>query len=285
MNRQNAAQTVALTAIAMIAFAANSVIGRLGLLGGDIGAGSFAAIRLLSGAIVLAVLVKPKLSASGDWKSGLALFVYAAFFSYAYITLPAGTGALILFALVQITMLGAGLAQGERLSFLQWGGALAAVGALIWLLSPGIKAPALAGSTAMAIAGIAWGAYSLFGRGTGDPANNTAGNFIRASLIAAVCLPFALLVSPEPSPGITGIGLAVVSGAFTSGLGYVIWYAALNGLTATRAGIAQLTVPAIAALGGVLFLMEPITARFFWSSAIILAGVGIATLTRTKCAA
>ena len=281
MSRTSITRTLGLTALAMIAFAANSVIGRLGLIGGDIGAGSFAMIRLLSGAVTLMVLVRPNLFRAGSWASGAALFIYAAFFSYAYITLPAGTGALILFALVQITMLGAGLLAGERLSGLQWSGAAIAIGALIWLLSPGLSAPHPLGATAMAIAGIAWGAYSLFGRAAGDPGTNTAGNFIRASIIGAALLPIALTLNPEPAPGAPGIFWAIISGALTSGLGYVIWYAALKNLTATRAGIAQLSVPAIAALGGILFLSEPVTARYFWSGALILGGVALATLTRS----
>lgn len=283
MTQPSAVQTASLTALAMVAFAANSVIGRLGLLGGDIGAGSFALIRIVAGAITLAILARPELSEAGSWKSGAALFTYAAFFSYAYITLPAGTGALILFALVQITMLGAGLMAGERLTGLQWIGVVIAIGALIWLLMPGLSAPDPIGAGAMAIAGIAWGVYSLFGRGAGDPGANTAGNFIRASVIAAALLiPATTLIMPEQVPGMRGIFWAVVSGALTSGIGYVIWYAALKGLTATRAGIAQLTVPAIAALGGILFLSEPPTATFVWSSVLILGGVALATLTATK---
>lgn len=283
MTQTKALKTASLTALAMIAFAANSVIGRLGLLGGDIGAGTFALIRIVAGAITLAILVRPKLSEAGSWKSGIALFIYAAFFSYAYISLPAGTGALILFALVQITMLGAGLIAGERLTGLQTAGVLVAIGALVWLLLPGLSAPDPLGAGAMAIAGVAWGAYSLFGRGAGDPGANTAGNFLRAGVIAVfILIPAATLIMPEQTPGMQGIFWAVVSGALTSGIGYVIWYAALKGLTATRAGIAQLTVPAIAALGGILFLSEPITARFFWSSALILGGVGLATLTASK---
>ena len=283
MTKPDFMQTAALTSLAMIAFAANSVIGRLGLLGGDIGGGTFALFRILAGAITLVILVRPKLSEAGSWKSGAALFTYAAFFSYAYISLPAGTGALILFALVQITMLGAGLLAGERLTALQWTGVTVAIAALIWLLLPGLSAPDPIGAGAMAIAGIAWGAYSLFGRGAGDPGVNTAGNFIRASVIAiALLIPAVTFIIPEQIPGAHGIFWAVVSGALTSGIGYVIWYAALRGLTATRAGIAQLTVPAIAALGGILFLAEPITARFFWSSALILGGVALATLTAVK---
>lgn len=277
-----APKLIALTALTMIAFAANSVLGRVGLLGGDIGAGSFALIRLIAGALVLGVIAGPaKARLSGSWKGGIALFIYAAFFSYAYLQLAAGTGALILFAIVQLTMVGAGLLSGERFTPLQWGGLVCALLALGWLLSPGLEAPPLSGALAMMVAGLGWGAYSLLGRNTrADPKRNTAGNFIRASLIGAVCLlPLILGIAPEARPGTTGIMLAIVSGAVTSGLGYALWYMALKHLTATRAGVAQLTVPAIAALGGVLFLSEPMTWRFILSSLIILGGVGIATLT------
>ncbi|MEM9668977.1 MAG: DMT family transporter [Pseudomonadota bacterium] len=270
----------ALTALAMVAFAANSVLGRLGLVDGGIGPGSFAAIRLVSGALLLCLLAGlGKSISAGTWSGAASLFIYAAFFSYAYLQLDAGMGALILFAIVQITMVGSGLASGERLSGLQWTGFLMAVGGLVWLLSPGLAAPPLAGALAMAVAGIGWGVYSLLGRGsTIDPTARTAGNFARASLIALLLLPAALFVAGEPEPATYGVILAILSGAVTSGLGYAIWYTALKGLSATRAGIAQLTVPAIAALGGVLFLGEALTLRFGVSSLIILSGVALATM-------
>lgn len=273
---------VLLTSLAMIAFAANSVLGRMGLLGGDIGAGSFALIRIISGAFVLALIARPARAVkSGNWRGGVALFIYAAFFSYAYIQLAAGTGALLLFAMVQITMVGAGLLAGERLSRLQWGGMLVALAALCWLLSPGVEAPPLLGALAMLASGVAWGVYSLLGRASSaDPTQATAGNFLRACLISLVLLgPVIIWVLPEPLPGTRGVTLAILSGAVTSGLGYALWYTALKGLSATRAGIAQLTVPAIAALGGILFLSEQLTTRFIVASLVILAGVGLATLT------
>lgn len=275
---------IALTSLAMVAFAANSVLGRLGLVGGDIGAGTFAFVRLVSGAITLALIVGPvKTLKAGSWKGAVALFVYAAFFSYAYIALPSGTGALLLFAMVQLTMLGAGLLAGERFTRLQWTGLVAALVALVWLLSPGLEAPPLLGAITMLVAGLGWGVYSLLGRtALHPPTQSTAGNFARASLIGAVCLlPLILIVQPEPTPGLHGLALAVISGAITSGLGYAIWYLALKSLTATRAGVAQLTVPVIAALGGILFLQEPLTARFALASTFILAGVALATLTRS----
>lgn len=271
-----------LTSLALVAFAANSVLGRLGLLGGDIGAGSFALIRLLSGALILALIVGPRaILKAGSWAGGFWLFIYAAFFSYAYIALAASTGALLLFAIVQITMVGAGLLAGERFTLLQWSGLIAALLALVWLLSPGLEAPPLFAAVTMMVSGVGWGVYSLLGRKAGtDPTITTAGNFLRASLIGIVAiLPLILWLQPEQSPGLRGIGLALVSGAVTSGLGYALWYTALKGLSATRAGIAQLTVPAIAALGGIVFLNEPLTLRFALASLIILAGVGISTLT------
>ena len=264
----------------MIAFAANSVLGRLGLIGTDIGAGSFALIRLISGAAVLLLICTlQRKHVTGTWAGGVALLAYAAFFSYAYIALSAGMGAIILFALVQLTMLGWGLFQGERLSVLQWIGFVMAIAALIWLVSPNIDAPPLFAAVSMAIAGMGWGAYSLLGRGVSDPTASTAGNFLRAAALGLPVLALAISFAPEPLPPTDGILIAVVSGAMTSGLGYVIWYSVVKQLSASRAGIAQLSVPAIAAIGGVLFLSEPITLRFALSTLAILGGVGLAVLT------
>jgi drug/metabolite transporter (DMT)-like permease len=277
-----AGKLIGLTSLAMVAFAANSVLGRMGLLGGDIGAGSFALVRLVSGALVLGLIAGLSTArTAGSWRGGLALFIYAAFFSYAYLELAAGTGALLLFAMVQITMVGAGLFAGERFTWLQWVGLIAALFALVWLLSPGLEAPPLLGALAMLLAGVGWGIYSLIGRTSPtDSTATTAGNFLRASLIGiALLTPFMIWIIPEPLPGRRGVFLAILSGAVTSGLGYAIWYMALKGLSATKAGVAQLTVPAIAALGGVLLLDEALTLRFALASLIILAGVGVATLT------
>lgn len=276
----NALNLFLLTSLAMVAFAANSVLGRMGLIETEIGAGAFALIRLLSGAIVLAIicLVQSK-KISGSLSGGASLLIYAAFFSYAYIALPAGMGAIILFAMVQITMLGWGLMRGETLSGLQWTGFVIAVCALIWLVSPSLDAPPIWAAAMMAIAGIGWGAYSLIGRGARDATSATTGNFIIASALAVPLLAATLVLAPESYPPLDGIALAILSGAVTSGLGYVIWYRALSELTATRAGIAQLSVPAIAAIGGVLFLSEPITLRFALATAAILGGVALAVLT------
>ncbi len=269
-----------ITTLVMIAFAANSVLGRLGLIGTEIGAGSFAFIRLISGATILLIICNlRRVRVTGSWAGGAALLAYAAFFSYAYIALSAGVGAIILFAMVQITMLGWGLFRGERLSALQWTGFVIAIAALVWLVSPSIEAPPLLAAASMATAGIGWGAYSLLGRGAADPTATTAGNFLRASLFALPILALAMWFAPESLPPTDGILIAIISGAITSGLGYVIWYAVVNRLSASRAGIAQLSVPAIAAIGGVFFLSEPITLRFALSTLAILGGVGLAVLT------
>lgn len=276
----NALNLFLLTTLAMVAFAANSVLGRMGLIETEIGAGSFAMIRLVSGALVLtAICLLQSKKISGSLGGGLSLLIYAGFFSYAYIALPAGMGAVILFAMVQITMLGWGLMRGETLSALQWIGFLIAVSALLWLVSPSLQAPPLWAAGLMAIAGIGWGAYSLIGRSAEDATSATTGNFVIASVLAAPLLAAMLFLKPESYPPLDGIGLAVLSGAVTSGLGYVIWYRALPGLTATRAGIAQLSVPAIAAIGGVAFLAEPITWRFALATTAILGGVALAVLT------
>lgn len=269
-----------ITTLVMIAFAANSVLGRMGLVGTEIGAGSFALIRLASGAAILFFICDLRhKKIAGSWAGGVALLAYAAFFSYAYIGLSAGMGAIILFAMVQITMLGSGLLNRERLTALQWAGFVIAIASLVWLVSPSIEAPPLLAAISMALAGVGWGAYSLLGRGVTDPTAATAGNFLRASFLGAPLLAAALWFAPEPMPASDGILIAVVSGAITSGLGYVIWYAVVKQLAASRAGIAQLTVPAIAAIGGVLFLAEPITLRFTLSTLAILGGVGLAVLT------
>ncbi len=273
----------ALTALAMIAFAANSILARLALTGGDIGPWSFTAIRFISGAVCLALIIGPmKTLHQGSWNAAFALLLYGIFFSYAYLLLSAGTGALILFAVVQITMIGGGLLAGERLRALQWLGLALAMGGLVYLMLPKIAPPSPIGAIMMSVSGLGWGLYSLMGRGKGNPTALTAGNFLRAAIIcAAVTMP-VLLILPETAIGPKGIGLALISGIITSGLGYVIWYMALKHLSATRAGIAQLTVPFIAAISGMLFIAEPFTARFFIAMCMTLIGVGLATIAPKK---
>ena len=269
-----------LTALAMIAFAANSILARLALSGeGHIGPWGFTAIRFISGAICLGLIIgPPKTLRQGSWPAALALLGYGVFFSYAYILLPAGTGALILFAVVQITMIGGGLWAGERLRLMQWLGLALAMGGLVYLMMPSLAPPSPIGAAMMAVSGLGWGVYSLMGRGTGDPAALTAGNFLRAAIICTVVTVPLMWVLPETQPLPIGITLALASGILTSGLGYVIWYMALKHLTATRAGIAQLTVPIIAAIGGMLFIAEPFTSRFFIAMCVTLGGVALATL-------
>ena len=273
----------ALTALAMIAFAANSILARLALTGGDIGPWSFTAIRFISGAMCLALIIGPmKTLRQGSWNAAFALLLYGIFFSYAYLLLSAGTGALILFAVVQITMIGGGLLAGERLRTLQWLGLALAMGGLVYLMLPSVAPPSPIGAIMMSLSGLGWGLYSLMGRGKGNPTALTAGNFLRAAIICAVITLPVLLILPETSIGPKGIGLALLSGIMTSGIGYVIWYMALKHLTATRAGIAQLTVPFIAAIGGMLFIAEPFTLRFFIAMCLTLLGVALATLSSNK---
>ncbi len=272
-------QIFLLTGLAMIAFAANSLLGRAALTGGVIGAGSFALIRLLSGAALLLMLQGPSRAAgSGDWLGAAALLIYAAFFSYAYISMDTGAGALLLFTTVQIIMVGAGVLRGEIIGPRVWCGLVLAMGGLIWWLLPGAARPPLIGAAAMAIAGAGWAAYSLLGLKGADPALRTAGNFIKASLLACLFIPFALWLSPEGPPQAGGILLAVISGAVTSGVGYTLWYKVLPSLTAAKAGICQLTVPVIAALGGAIFLQEAVTGKFALVTLLILGGVALATL-------
>jgi len=271
---------LALTLLAMIAFAGNSIIVRMALASECIGPLSFGVIRLLAGAFVLAMLTGPKRAfSSGSWLGALCLLTYVVFFSYAYLSLDAGTGALILFATVQIVMIGWGIRQGERLSAIQWlGTGLACLG-LVFLLRPGaVASPDPLGATMMGISGFGWALYSLLGRHVESPTLATAGNFGKAFLLVLLISLPLFLFRPEQYPQGKGILLAIMSGAVTSGLGYALWYRVLRYLPATRAGIAQLSVPAIAAVGGLVFLNEAVTARLLITSAMVLGGVAIATI-------
>lgn len=270
-----------ITALAMIAFAANSVFARLAMATGEAGPWAFTTVRIVSGALVLGLIASPLAALrSGSWISACALLVYAAAFSLAYLSLTTGTGALLLFAMVQITMIGAALYGGERLRPARWAGLLLAIAGLVWLLLPGLSAPPLKGALFMAASGVAWGVYSLRGRGATSPTALTAGNFLRAALIMVPVGLAGVLIEGEALPSGTGLAYALLSGAVTSGLGYAIWYAALRDLTSSLAAIAQLTVPAIAAAGGMVFLSEPLTTRFLIATALILAGVALSSLTR-----
>ncbi|HVT45938.1 MAG TPA: DMT family transporter [Thermoanaerobaculia bacterium] len=262
-----------LTTLALIAFAANSILCRLALDGETIDPATFTSIRLLSGALaLLLILGLRRQSIEGNWGSALALTFYALPFSFAYVTLAAGTGALILFASVQITMIAAGLVAGERLASHQWVGIAIAFGGLVWLVSPGLRAPSPAGSALMAIAGIAWGFYSLRGRGSGQAIAATGGNFLRTAPFA-ILLVIAFLPTIHITP--RGIALAVISGAIASALGYVIWYSALPHLSATGAATVQLSVPLLAAAGGVVLLSEPLTPRLIVAAGLILGGLAL----------
>ena len=268
--------TLPLTVLALLAFAGNSVLGRLALGEAAIDPASYTAVRLVSGALTLwliTVAIGRRGSGSGgSWTAGALLFLYAISFSFAYVSLSTGTGALILFAAVQFTMIVAGLRSGEKPLFIEWLGLSIAVAGLVYLVFPGIAAPSLGGSLLMAGAGIAWGGYSLLGRRVGSPIEATADNFLRT---VPFVLAAALLQWPSVSVSSMGLLWAALSGTITSGLGYVIWYAALTRLTATRAAIVQLSVPVIAALGGVAFLSEKITWRLLISSAAIVGGIGL----------
>jgi len=281
------ARTAALTALAMVAFAANSLLCRMALQPALIDPASFGSVRLVSGAIVLAAIVRwqaaPAAASHGDWQAAAMLFAYVAFFSFAYLSLSAGTGALILFGAVQLTMLIAGLRAGEAFGPAARAGLALAVMGLVYLVLPGLSAPPPLGAALMAAAGVAWGLYSLHGRGVTDPLAATAGNFLRAvpmALALSVLAPLAALAAAHAAAA--GIALAVLSGAITSGLGYVVWYAALRGLNATRAAVVQLSVPPIAAFGGALLLGESISLRLVLASAAILGGIALVLTARAK---
>lgn len=269
------ARIIVLTSLAMIAFAGNSLLCRLALNQTNIDAASFTAIRLISGAIMLWLVVQLRSgtqSGRGNWLSAFALFSYATGFSFAYVSLPTATGALLLFGAVQATMIGYGIWAGERLLKPQLFGLLLAFGGLVGLLLPGLTAPPLSGSILMLGAGVAWGIYSLRGKGAGDPTKVTAGNFIRAVPIAAV---LSAVMLNRTAVDAAGFWYAVSSGALASGLGYAIWYTALPALKATNAATVQLSVPVIAALGGIIFLGEPITLRLAVASVAILGGIAL----------
>lgn len=278
-----AARTLLLTALAMFAFAANSLLCRLALQQPIIDPASFGSVRLISGALALALIVRLKsgggAAAPPDWLAAAMLFAYVALFSFAYLSLGAGTGALILFGAVQLTMFGAGLRGGERVPALALFGVALALAGLVYLVSPGLTAPPLLGAVLMAGAGVAWGVYSLRGRRAAAPLAATAGNFLRATPFA---LALSLLLAPHAYADATGVVLAVISGSLTSGVGYVIWYAALTGLSAMRAATVQLSVPPIAAFGGALLLSEPLTWRLVLASTAILGGIALVLASRSR---
>jgi drug/metabolite transporter (DMT)-like permease len=273
---------VVLTSLAMIAFAGNSLLCRAALKHAGIDAASFTTIRLISGAMMLWLIVRMgrgTQTGRGNWLSAIALFVYAAFLSYAYAGLTTAMGALLLFGAVQATMIGHGIWAGERLLKLQLVGLVIALAGLVGLLLPGLSAPPLFSSILMLASGVAWGVYSLRGKGAGDALRVTAGNFLRAAPIAAA---LSILMVNRTSLDSAGFWCAVASGALTSGIGYSIWYTVLPALKATKAATVQLSVPVIAALGGVVFLGEPITLRLLLASLAILGGIALVILEKQR---
>jgi drug/metabolite transporter (DMT)-like permease len=268
------------TFFAMIAFSGNSLLCLLALTHTTIDAASFTSIRIISGALVLWLIVRLRDGSfryEGSWFSAFALFTYAAGFSFAYVSLPAGTGALLLFVAVQVTMISYGLSAGDRLQKRQMFGLLLAFTGLVYLLLPGVATPPIGSALLMLGAGVSWGVYSLHGRRAQDALLSTAGNFIRAVGFSAI---LSLFMLPRISVDASGLGYALLSGGLASGLGYVVWYKAMRYLKATSASTVQLSVPVIVAVGGVVLLNEPATLRLFFASVAILGGIVLVTFPR-----
>jgi drug/metabolite transporter (DMT)-like permease len=273
---------VVLTALAMIAFAANSVLARLAFATAGAEPLSYTGIRLAAGALTLALLLavrRQSLRPAGSWAGAAALFGYAILFSIAYILLGAGTGALILFASVQIGILGWAIYKGDRPGTIEWLGFVVAFGGLVYLVSPGVVAPNPLGALLMVVAGLCWAAYTLIGRGSTSPLADTAGNFVRSAPVALV-----MILAGTMTSGINPMAAlyAVASGALASGVGYAVWYAVLPSLSRTRSAIVQLTVPAIAAAGGVLFIGETLSLRLVVASVAVVGGVALALVTASR---
>jgi len=278
----NVIKTSVFTALALIAFAANSVLCRLALGEETIDAASFTVIRLLSGALVLLAILafsndKEASASRGSWSASLMLFVYAVAFSFAYVSLDTGTGALILFGSVQITMILLSLVSGNRLHLSEWVGVIIAFTGFVYLVLPEVTSPSVMGFLLMIAAGIAWGMYTLKGRGSDHPLKDTAYNFLRTIPLVIILL---VITIQDAHYSAAGVLLAVLSGGIASGIGYTIWYIALGGLSTTQAAVVQLSVPVIAAFGGVLFVSEAITARLTLSALIILGGILLVVLGR-----
>ena len=276
--------TIALTLLALVAFASNSLLTRLALGSHQLDAASFTALRLASGAVMLAALV---VAQSRSWTAlrgtgvagPVALFVYAAPFSFAYLRIGAAVGALVLFGVVQLTMIGYGIARGERPTPVMWVGLALAAGGLLALTLPAVARPDPLGVALMTVAGVAWAVYTLVGRGTKDPLAANARSFVWSTPLAMLLVAIARGPVQTTSRGIV---LALISGAVMSGLGYAIWYRALPRLTVTQAAVAQLSVPVIAAVGAALTLGETLTVRLLVSGAAVLAGVGLVLTARTR---
>lgn len=276
------ASTVFLTALALTAFAANSVLCRIALGEALIDAASFASVRMVSGALMLGIIAWPRWHRQGyeppDFRAAAALFLYMIFFTWAYVSLSTGTGALILFGAVQITLFVVALRSGETFTPISWAGLALAAAGLVLLVLPGVTAPDPAGAVFMTAAGVAWGWYTLRGRGVRDPLGATANNFLVGILPA---LAVSLVFAKNRDATAEGVILAAASGALASGMGYAIWFAALAGLTTTRAATVMLSVPVIAAAGGVIFLSEQVSARLVLSSAAVLGGIWIVLTEKT----
>lgn len=273
-------KTVLYTTLALLAFAGNSILCRLALGEGAIDAASFTIIRLLSATFVLAVIMRATQSRStvtsrGSWKASFMLFLYAVTFSYAYVSLETGIGALILFGSVQIAMIVAGLRSGHRFNYFECLGLIVAFCGFVYLVMPGVAAPSLVGFILMSLAGIAWGLYTLAGKGSVSPLHDTAFNFIRTLPLVFILLVVTIqhaTTSPQ------GILLALLSGALASGMGYTLWYVALAGLSAIQAAVVQLLVPVVAAVGGVVLSNEIFSYRLGLSSIIIITGILVVIL-------
>jgi len=271
----SAARIGLLTVLSLLAFAGNSVLCRIALKETEIDAATFTSVRLISGALVLcliSIVFRRKQRGKGNWTSAFALFVYAAAFSFAYISLSAATGALILFASVQASMIGHSVWRGDRFQTPQILGLGVAFTGLVGLLLPGLSSPPLIPSVLMLASGVAWAVYTLRGKGAGDPTRVTSGNFLRA---AVVSLPLLVLFLSDVNFDSVGMVYAIASGAIASGLGYSLWYSVLPWLKATSAATVQLSVPMIAAFGGILMLGESLTLRFVFASLAILGGIAL----------
>ena len=274
--------TLPLTALAMLAFAGNSVLCRLALSHTAIDPAGFTLARIASGALALWLLANVfgrRKGIGGSWRGAAALTIYAIAFSLAYVALPAGTGALLLFGAVQVTMIATGIKQGERLAVAQWVGLAAALGGLVTLVAPGVSAPPPAGAALMALSGVSWGIYSLLGRGARDPVAATAGNFVRAAPMAVIP---AVILAGQLHPDPQGILYAVLSGTLTSGCGYILWYHVLPKLSAAQGASVQLSVPMIAALAGAALMGEALTLRLCIASAATLGGIALVIAKRKR---
>ena len=273
-----------LTVLALVAFAGNSVLCRLALADSSIDAASFTTVRLVSGAIALLIILSAtsrgaRPASYGSWMSAAMLFLYAACFSFAYISLDTGVGALILFGMVQATMVAGALMAGDRPTVAEWIGWLLAIGGFVYLVSPGLTAPSPGGSALMAIAGIAWGVYSLRGRNESFALAGTTYNFVRSVPLVLVVSAFSL---QDLHLTTNGVVLAILSGAITSGVGYAVWYTALQSISSMQAAMVQLSVPILAAGGGILLLAESVSLRLIVSSLLILGGIFLAIFGKTK---